>query len=140
MLTIAFDLDETLGAPITDGRALIGFQIRTGATDLLDALAPRFRLILWTVSSRQYATKCLSFGLARHFARMITWDDVTGSWKDLREVSADYLVDDSPHHRAAAVKHGLDPSGYIVIPAYGSPEDSADPLLWTRHIRASLQL
>jgi FMN phosphatase YigB (HAD superfamily) len=39
------------------------------------------------------------------------------------------LVDDSPHHREAASRLGL-AAAYIVVPAYGSPEDQADPLGW----------
>jgi hypothetical protein len=41
------------------------------------------------------------------------------------------LVDDSPHHREAAAKHGL-ADRYVVVPVYGSPEDAADPLAWVR--------
>ena len=55
------------------------------------------------------------------------------SWKDVRRVCADFLVDDSPHHRQEAQHFGL-ASSYIVVPAYGSPEDRADPLLWVRQI------
>jgi hypothetical protein len=46
---------------------------------------------------------------------------------------ADVLVDDSPHHRDAAVEHGL-ADRYVVVPIYGSPEDAADPLAWARMV------
>jgi hypothetical protein len=46
-------------------------------------------------------------------------------------------VDDSPHHREAAAKHGL-ADRYVVVPAYGSPEDAADPLRWARLVEQAV--
>jgi hypothetical protein len=46
-------------------------------------------------------------------------------------------VDDSPHHREAATAHGL-AGAYVVVPAYGSPEDVADPLRWVELVEAAV--
>ena len=134
-MRIAFDLDETLGVPVTDGRSVVGFQPRHGCFDLLARLAVRHRLILWTVSSRVYTEKILGFGLRKFFAEVYCWDDLPGRCKDVRQVRADYLVDDSDHHREAARAHGLE-ARYILVPAYGSREDFEDPDLWVRVVEA----
>ena len=78
----------------------------------------------------------LSFGLREHFATTYSWDELPTPWKDVRLIGADFLVDDSPHHREAARAHGID-AAYIVVPQYGSPEDSADPLAWVRLVEAT---
>ena len=48
---IAFDLDETLGVPLIEGDAIVGFQVRPGCPELLDRLRPSFTLgllpVLW---------------------------------------------------------------------------------------------
>jgi phosphoglycolate phosphatase-like HAD superfamily hydrolase len=135
--TVAFDLDETLGVPVTDGRSVIGFQLRAGADELLRELAAHYRLVLWSVSSRAYVEKALDFALRPFFASAYTWDDAPAPWKDVRTLGVDYLVDDSEHHLQAARRHGLE-SRYILIPAYGSPADLADPAEWVRIVRAVL--
>jgi hypothetical protein len=84
--------------------------------------------------------RALSFGLGQWFAETYSWDEVPSPWKDVRRIRADFLVDDSPHHRDAALKHGLGAEAYIVIPGYGSPEDSADPLAWARQVEAAVGL
>jgi hypothetical protein len=66
-------------------------------------------------------------------------DELPGAWKDVRRIEADLLVDDSPHHREAAAKHGL-ADRYLVVPVYGSPEDTASPLEWVRLIEQVLGL
>ena len=137
MRRIAFDLDETLGVPLIEGPSVVGWQIRPGAAALLDRLRPRFQLLLWSVSPRRYVDKALSFGLSRWFAESYSWDEAPAGWKDVRRVRADFLVDDSPHHREAAEALGLG-SAYIVVPAYGSPEDVADPLGWARLVEAAV--
>jgi hypothetical protein len=134
---IAFDLDETLGVPLIDGSNVIGWQMRPGCAELLDWLQPRFALLLWSVSPRRYVDKVLSFGLGRWFAESHSWDEVPARWKDVRQLRADWLVDDSPHHLQAAERFGL-ASQYIVVPAYGSPEDLADPLAWVRLVEAAV--
>ena len=53
----------------------------------------------------------------------------------MRRLRADFLVDDSTHHREAAERFGLE-AAYIVVPAYGSPDDAADPLGWVRLVEA----
>ena len=131
MRRIAFDLDETLGVPIIDGATMVGWQTRPGCVELLNSLRPRFVLCLWSVSSRRYVDKAMSFGLRDWFAESYSWDEVPTRWKDIRQIRADFLVDDSPQHREAARAFGLE-SAYIVIPQYGSPEDTADPLRWVR--------
>jgi hypothetical protein len=128
---IAFDLDETLGVPLVNGAAFVGWQMRPGCAELLCRLQRRFGLLLWSVSPRRYVDKALSFGLDRWFAESYSWDELPAQWKDVRRVRADFLVDDSPHHREAAESLGLG-EAYIVVPAYGSPEDTADPLSWIR--------
>jgi hypothetical protein len=129
MKRIAFDLDETLGVPLIEGEAIVGFQCRAGCLELLGRLRPHFTLCLWSVSGRRYLDKVLSFGLSGWFAETYSWDELPSPWKDVRRINADFLVDDSPHHREAAARHGL-ADRYIVVPVYGGPEDAADPLTW----------
>lgn len=131
MQRIAFDLDETLGVPLTDGRGVIGWQMRPGAIGLLERLRDRFQLVLWSVSSRRYVDKALAHGLGPWFAESYSWDEMPGPWKDVRQIRVDWLVDDSPHYRETGAQFGL-AACYIVVPAYGSPEDAADPLGWVR--------
>jgi hypothetical protein len=133
---IAFDLDETLGVPLIEGQDVAGWQMRPGCAGLLDRLRPEFELVLWSVSPRRYVDKALSFGLGRWFVESHSWDELPARWKDVRQVRADFLVDDSPHHRAAE-RVGL-ATAYIVVPAYGSPEDVADPLAWVRLVEAAV--
>ncbi|HZS09230.1 MAG TPA: hypothetical protein VFD58_30635 [Blastocatellia bacterium] len=134
---IAFDLDETLGVPVIDGDSITGFRLRDGAADLLNRLRLSHSLLLWTVSNRSYLDKALSYGLSAYFAETYSWDDLAVSWKDIRRINADYLIDDSEHHKEEARKYGIADS-YIVIAAYGSPEDQDDPLLWIRQIELVL--
>lgn len=136
MRRIAFDLDETLGVPVIDGATMAGWQIRPGCVDLLDRLRTRFALCLWSVGSRRYVEKALSFSLRNRFAETYSWDELPTPWKDVRRINADYLVDDSPHHRDAARAHGLE-AAYIVVPQYGSPDDAADPLAWVRLVEST---
>ena len=104
---------------------------------MLDRLHRDSELLLWSVSPRRYVDKALAFGLGRWFAESHTWDELPTRWKDVRQVRADFLVDDSPHHREAADRLGLG-AAYIVVPAYGSPEDVADPLRWVRLIEEAI--
>jgi hypothetical protein len=134
---IAFDLDETLGVPLIEGPNLVGWQLRPGCAELLDRLRTQFDLVLWSVSPRRYVDKALSFGLGRWFTESHSWDEVPAPWKDVRQLGADWLVDDSPHHAQAAERFGL-ASRYIVVPAYGSPEDVADPLAWVRLVESAV--
>ncbi len=138
MRRIAFDLDETLGVPLIDGTTVIGWQLRQGCAELLDRLQAEFDLLLWSVSPRRYVDKTLSFGLGRWFDESYSWDELPASWKDVRQLRADFLVDDSPHHRQAAERFGLG-AAYIVVPAYGSPEDAADPLGWVRLVESAVR-
>jgi hypothetical protein len=137
MRRIAFDLDETLGVPLIEGNTIVGFQVRPGCLELLGQLRSRFTLCLWSVSSRRYLDKVLSFGLGRWFSATYSWDELPGPWKDVRRIGADILVDDSPHHRQAAEKYGL-AGHYIVVPGYGGPEDVADPLAWAHLVEQVL--
>ena len=137
MRRIAFDLDETLGVPLIDGPNVVGWQMRPGCAELLDCLQAEFGLLLWSVSSRRYVDKALSFGLGHWFAESYSWDELPASWKDVRQLRVDFLVDDSPHHREKAERLGLE-AFYIVVPAYGSPEDVADPLGWVRLIESTV--
>jgi hypothetical protein len=106
--------------------------------ELLGRLREDFDLCVWTVSPRRYLDKVLAFGLAPWFAATWSWDELQGSWKDVRLVGADWLIDDSPHHREAAARHGLE-GRYVVVPAYGSPEDAADPLAWARLVERAVR-
>jgi hypothetical protein len=136
---IAFDLDETLGVPLIDGTTMVGWQLRPGCLELLARLRPQYALCLWSVSSRRYVDKALSFGLSAYFAESYSWDEVPARWKDVRQIQVDFLVDDSPQHREAAqaLMSGLE-SAYIVVPQYGSPEDAADPLAWVRLVEVAV--
>jgi hypothetical protein len=79
----------------------------------------------------------LAFGLGRWFAETYSWDELPCRWKDVRRIGAAFLVDDSPHHRQLAAAHRLE-RAYVVVPAYGSPEDLADPLRWVALIEAAV--
>ncbi|WP_020558429.1 NIF family HAD-type phosphatase [Thiofilum flexile] len=135
---IAFDLDETLGTPIIHNNSIIGFNLRTGCHELLTELAQDHDLILWTVSTRSYVEKVLAYGLTGYFKEIYSWDELACEWKDIRRIHVDYLIDDSPHHQDEAQKYGLE-SHYIVVPAYGSPEDCQDALLWVKQIWVALK-
>lgn len=137
MPRIAFDLDETLGVPVIHGATMIDWQIRPGCLELLAQLRDQFELCVWSVSNRRYVDKALSFGLGAWFSKSYSWDELPVPWKDVRRIGADFLVDDSPHHREAARSFGLE-SAYIVVPQYGSPEDAADPLGWVRLIETTV--
>lgn len=137
MKRIAFDLDETLGVPLIEGNSVIGFQSRPGCLELLGRLRSRFTLLLWSVSNRCYLDRCLSFGLAGWFTETYSWDELPAPWKDVRRIDADLLVDDSPHHRAAATKYGL-ADRYVVVPIYGGPEDAANPLGWVQLVEQAV--
>jgi hypothetical protein len=113
--------------------------MRPGCAELLDRLQAEFNLLLWSVSPRRYVNKALSFGLGRWFAESYSWDELPTRWKDVRQLRAEFLVDDSPHHQEAAEQLGLG-AAYIVVPAYGSPEDAADPLAWVRLVEAVVNL
>jgi hypothetical protein len=139
MKRIAFDLDETLGVPLIEGSSIVGFQTRPCCLELLKWLRSRFTLLLWTVSGRGYLNRCLSFGLAGWFTETYSWDEMPASWKDVRRIGADLLVDDSPHHREAAAKHGL-ADRYVVVPVYGCPEDTADPRAWVQLVERAAGL
>jgi hypothetical protein len=139
MRRIAFDLDETLGVPLIEGNAIVGFQARPGCLELLGRLRPRFTLCLWSVSSRRYLDKVLGFGLSEWFAETYSWDELPAAWKDVRRIRADLLVDDSPHHREAAARNGLE-DHYVVVPVYGGPEDTADPHAWVRLVEQAVGL
>lgn len=115
-LRIAFDLDETLGTAVTDSSSLIGFNVRRGCTGLLASLQKKHDLILWTVSSRRYLDKVLSFGLGEFFQETRSWDEIKGVWKDVRRIHADYLIDDDAYHKEMAEKEGL-AERYIIVPA-----------------------
>src|ERR1700755_3191445 len=91
---IAFDLDETLGVPIIDGSEVVGFRFREGCSELLQRLEKDFDLILWTVSNRRYVEKILVFGLRKYFSEIYCWEDISTSWKDVRRIKADFLIDD----------------------------------------------
>ena len=137
MRRIAFDLDETLGVPRIDGNNIVGWNFRDGCAELLTTLQNDFTLCLWSVSSRRYVNLALSFGLNQWFADSYSWDEVATSWKDISQIDVDFLIDDSPHHRETAVLYGLG-DAYIVIPAYGSPDDVADPFAWVRLVESRL--
>ncbi|QEL13742.1 HAD family hydrolase [Limnoglobus roseus] len=137
MKRIAFDLDETLGVPLISGSLIVGWQLRPGCPELLDRLKAQATLLLWSVSPRRYVEKALTFGLRPWFAESYSWDELPIPWKDVRQLRADFLIDDSPHHRTAAEGVGLG-SAYIVVPAYGSPEDIADPFAWAALVEATV--
>jgi hypothetical protein len=137
MKRVAFDLDETLGVPLIEGGTITGFQLRTGCVELLTRLRQRFVLVLWSVSGRHYLDRCLSFGLGEFFAETYSWDELPARWKDIRQIHADWLIDDSPHHREIAEEQGI-ADRYILVPIYGSVEDGNDPYGWVRLIEDAL--
>jgi hypothetical protein len=138
-LRIAFDLDKTLGVPIIQADSITGFLLRDGAHKLLQALRQEHTLLLWSVSSHNYVEKCLSYGLGDFFSETYSWDEIACSWKDLRKIRADYLIDDNPDHQVAAAKHGLATRDIVVSP-FGSLEDIRDPSCGVRQIESALSL
>lgn len=134
---IAFDLDETLGVPVIEGVEILGFRFREGCIELLERLVKDFDLILWTVSNRSYVEKILSYGLKKFFTEIYCWEDISTSWKDVRRINADFLVDDSRHHFDEASKTGIS-ERYIVIEPFGSPKDFENPLFWIEQIEQVL--
>lgn len=116
---------------------MVGFRIRDGCEELLANLPVEHQLILWSVSNRNYLNKVLSYGLGQYFSETYSWDEIASSWKDIRRIKADYLIDDSEHHCLEAEKHGLHPS-YIIVPAFGCSRDVEAPLLWKQMIEVRL--
>jgi phosphoglycolate phosphatase-like HAD superfamily hydrolase len=134
---IAFDLDETLGVPVIDSAEIVGFRFREGCDDVLQKLEKDFDLILWTVSNRSYVEKILGFGLRKYFSEVYCWEDISTSWKDVRRINADFLIDDSRHHFEEAAKNGI-AERYIVIEPFGSPKDFENSLHWIEQIEEVL--
>jgi hypothetical protein len=79
----------------------------------------------------------ISIFLKIFFEEIYSWDDIATTWKDIRRIKADYLIDDSDSYKEEAKKHGIEKS-YILIPAYGCLEDQREPLLWVRLIEQIL--
>jgi hypothetical protein len=134
---IAIDLDETLGATVTDATFIIGFRLRDGCPQLLKRLKLKYHLVLWTVASRTYLNKVLTYGLKDIFQETYSWDEIAQSWKDVREIQVEFLIDDEEYFMEIAKQHGLE-SHYIIVPAYGSQEDQEEPLKWVRQIEEKL--
>lgn len=134
---IAIDLDETLGATVTDSTSIIGFRLRDGCIDLLNQLERKYHLVLWTVARRSYLDKVLAFGLKDFFKETYSWDETEQCWKDVREIDVKFLIDDDEYHRERAEKYGIE-SQYLIVPAYGSREDEQEPLGWVRQIEVKL--
>jgi len=134
---IAIDLDETLGATVTNSTSIIGFRLRDGCLPLLKQLELKYHLVLWTVASRSYLNKVLAYGLKDIFQETYSWDDIAKSWKDIREIQVEFLIDDEQYFMEIAKKHGLE-SHYIIVPAYGSQEDQEAPLKWVQQIEEKL--
>lgn len=134
---IAFDLDETLGVPIIEGVEIVGFRFREGCVQFLEILEKDFDLVLWTVSNRSYVEKILAFGLNKFFSEIYCWEDISTSWKDVRQIKADYLIDDSSHHFDEAIKNEISEK-YIVIEPFGSIKDFENPFYWIEQIKKVL--
>lgn len=137
---IAIDLDDTLGRAFIHelNNEVLGFQIRPYGIDLLELLQPKYDICIWTISSRWYLDKVLKYGLGKHFTETYSSDELPGAWKDIRTINATYLIDDNPYHQESAKSNGLSGDHYIIVPAYGSPEDEADPELWARMVKQVL--
>jgi 5'(3')-deoxyribonucleotidase len=134
---IAIDLDETLGATVTDSTSIIGFRLRDGCLSLLRQLESKYHLVLWTVSSRAYLNKVLDYGLKKHFQETYSWDDIASSWKDIRQIRVDFLIDDDEFHLEKAKQYALE-DHYLIVPAYGSLEDQKEPFKWVEQIEKKL--
>ena len=134
---IAIDLDETLGATVTDSTSIVGFRIRDGCIELIEQLELKYHLVLWTVARRSYLDKVLAFGLKTYFSETYSWDEIENSWKDIRQINVEYLIDDDEYHQEIAKRYGLE-SHYIIVPAYGSPEDEEEPLGWVRQVEEKM--
>jgi len=134
---IAIDLDETLGATVTDSTAIIGFRLRDGCLELLKQLESKYQLVLWTVANRSYLNKVLAFGLKDYFQETYSWDDIASSWKNIRQINVEFLIDDDEYHIEMAKQYGLK-HHYIIVPAYGSLEDEIEPFKWVQQIEKRL--
>lgn len=133
---IAIDLDLTLGETIIPelSNAILGFRVRPGCVELLQKLRRHYILCLWSISNRWYVNEVLSFGLKEYFDESLAGDEISGDWKDIRMIEAEYLIDDNPYHRNLAEKNGLKIDRYIIVPAFGSPEDRAAPMKWVQQV------
>jgi NLI interacting factor-like phosphatase len=138
---IAIDLDLTLGEAIIHplSNSVLGFRKRPGCIEFLEQLRQRYTLCLWSIGSRWYVDTVLAFDLGRYFDETYSWDEMSGEWKDIRRINAEYLIDDNPAYREKARDAGIEADRYVLVPAYGSPEDTADPLLWIRQIDSFVQ-
>jgi FMN phosphatase YigB (HAD superfamily) len=134
---IAFDLDETLGAPLIEGQSVSGFQYRDGARELLQELGQKHDLILWSHSNRPHVDRLLRYGLARFFRKTYSWNEQPGEWKDIRKINVDFLIDANEQHREKAKSVGIE-NRYIIVQPYGSYEDEMDPTEWVRTVRQTL--
>lgn len=138
MLRIAFDLDETLGTPLIDAHGkMVGFQWREGAMALFERLSASPTLIVWSVSPRRYVDFALDQGLRRHISESVSWDEKPCSFKDIREIGADLLIDDDAACHQRARELGLE-ARYIEVIPIGRAEDRRDPRRWLAEIEARL--
>lgn len=112
---------------------MIDFLLREGCIGLLEKLKEHYELIIWTVSSRRYLDKVLSYKLGKYFSETYSWDELQVNWKDVRKINADFLIDDSEGYKEQAQKHNIS-ERYLVITAYGSQRDFEDSLIWVKEI------
>ncbi|MGE0432268.1 MAG: NIF family HAD-type phosphatase [Planctomycetota bacterium] len=132
---IAIDLDDTLGTAVVDAFDVIGFTLRPGCIELLADLAQHYELVLFTAAPRRYVEKVFAFtGLGEWFAEQVTADEWPYGLKDPRFARAEFLVDDLDDHRRFGIEQGIG-SQYIIIPAFGSPDDEREPDRWSRIVR-----
>lgn len=140
MAKIAFDLDETLATPIVDERGVIeSFQWRSGAFEFLEELSRDHELVLWSVRPRVYVNKALDAGLSAYMSASYSWDERPHAFKDIRNIGADWLVDDSEEYKQQASAMGIG-HRYIQVPAIGTRQDRTAPTAWRFLIRKNLGL
>jgi hypothetical protein len=46
----------------------------------------------------------LAFGLKDYFHETYSWDEIATSWKDIRQIKVDFIIDDDEYHQEAATK------------------------------------
>ena len=75
--------------------------------------------------------------MKKYFSEIYCWEDISTSWKDVRRIKADFLIDDSSHHFEKALEKGISEQ-YIVIEPFGSPKDFENSLFWIKQIEEVL--
>lgn len=121
--------------PVMKGDTPVAYIYRDG-DEIIDRLRQDFDLILWSAEKPDIVEEFLDVE-RQQFAEVHFWHDNAFHWKDVREINADFLIDDDPHHLEIAMTVGIW-ERYILVEPLGSPKDIEDPFLWAKTIENAL--